>query len=173
MFTEKGFRYEERENGCPDVVLGKTCLYCHPTCLSGPVEETHFLVLEQILSSGKTFRFYLLDKHNELQDFTPDEELEYYRTSTKSVENDLFVAFKTNRRSLFKLKSEILELEAQKIHLPTIRTPYLSGYGSISKQFVNEVYKGMVLKGLLIESSKVMGIQTIPVCRSANQKRLR
>ena len=43
MFTEKGFRYEERENGCPDVVLGKTCLYCHPTCLSGPVEETHFL----------------------------------------------------------------------------------------------------------------------------------
>ena len=132
-----------------------------------------FPLLEQILSSGKTFRFYLLDKHNELQDFTPDEELEYYRTSTKSVENDLFVAFKTNRRSLFKLKSEILELEAPKIHLPTIRTPYLSGYGSISKQFVNEVYKDLVQKGLLIESSKVTGIKTILLCRAAIQKELR
>mgnify|MGYP007007856289 CR=1 FL=1 len=173
MFTEKGFRYEERENGCPDVVLGKTCLYCHPTCLSGPVEEIHFPVLEQILSSGKTFRFYLLDKHNELQDFTPDEELEYYRTFTVSVENDLLVAFKTKRSNLFKLKSEILELEAQKIHIPTIRTPYLSGYVSISIRFVNEVYKDLVQKGLLIESSKVTGIQTILLCRAANQKELR
>ncbi|WP_205125394.1 hypothetical protein, partial [Bacteroides salyersiae] len=83
------------------------------------------------------------------------------------------VAFKTKRSNLFKLKSEILELEAQKIHIPTIRTPYLSGYVSISIRFVNEVYKDMVQKGLLIESSKVMGIQTILLCRAANQKELR
>lgn len=173
MFTEKGFRCEERVNGCPDVILGKTRLYCHPTCLSGPVEETHFPVLEQILSNGKSFRLYSLDKHNELQDFTPDEELEYYRSRTESVENDLLVAFKTKRSNLFKLKGEILELEAVKIHVPTIRTPYMSGYASIPRQFINEVYKNMVQKGHLIESSKAMGIQTIPLCRTANQKELR
>ena len=174
VFTENGFRYAERSSvGCPDVILGKTCLYCHPTCLSGPVEETHLPLLEQILSGVRTFRFYLLNKHNELQDFTPDEELEYYRTFTVSVENDLLVAFKTKRSNLFKLKSEILELEAQKIHIPTIRTPYLSGYVSISIRFVNEVYKDLVQKGLLIESSKVTGIQTILLCRAAIQKELR
>lgn len=172
VFTEKGFRYEERVNGCPDVILGKTCLYCHPTCLSGPVEETHFPVLEQILSNGKSFRLYSLDKHNELQDFTTGEELEHYRSCTEAVESDLLVAFRTKKSNLFKSKNEILELVAQKIHMPTIRTPYMSGYASISKQFVEEIYKNMVQRGLLIEDSKVMGIQSIPLCRTANPKEL-
>lgn len=173
VFTEKGFRFEERKIGCPDVVLGKTCLYCHPTCLSGPVEETHFPVLEQILSNRKSFRLYSLDKHSELQDFTTDEELEHYRSCTKVIESDLLAAFRTKKSNLFKSKNEILESVAQKIHTPTIRTPYMSGYASISRLFVNEVYKNMVQRGHLIESSKAMGIQTIPLCRTAIQKELR
>ena len=89
------------------------------------------------------------------------------------MENDLLVAFKTKRSNLFKLKGEILELEAVKIHVPTIRTPYMSGYASIPRQFINEVYKNMVQKGHLIESTKAMGLQKIPLCRTANQKELR
>ena len=126
-----------------------------------------------VWEADENSRFYSLDKHNELQDFTADEELEYYRSCTESVENDLLVAFKTKRSNLFKLKGEILELEAVKIHVPTIRTPYMSGYASIPRQFINEVYKNMVQKRHLIESSKAMGIQTIPLCRTANQKELR
>ena len=173
VFTANGFRYEERKIGCPDVILGKTRLYCHPTCLSGPVEETHCQLLEQILSGVKTFRLYSLDRHNELYDLTPEEEWAHYRSLAESVENDLLIAFKTKRSNLYKAKCEILELEAQEIYLPTIRTPYLSKYASISKQFIDEVYKNMVQKGLLIESSKVMGILKIPLCRAANQKELR
>lgn len=174
LFMNNGFRYEARkyQSECPDVILGKTRLYCHPQSLSGPVEEVHFPMIEQLLSGAKTFRFLHTDKYKELFDMTPDEELQHYHSCMETVQNDLLTAFKTKRRNLFKLKCEILELVAQKIHLPTIRTPYMSSYTSISKQFVDKVYKDMAQKGLLIEGSTIRGVQTIPLCRAANQKEL-
>ena len=36
LFTETGFSIKENKykDGCPEVYLGKTCLYCHPQSLS-------------------------------------------------------------------------------------------------------------------------------------------
>ena len=43
LFTETGFSIKENKykDGCPEVYLGKTCLYCHPQSLSGPVLKEH------------------------------------------------------------------------------------------------------------------------------------
>lgn len=43
LFSRAGFTILENPPGCPSFQLGTTCLYCHPTELSGPVEERHFL----------------------------------------------------------------------------------------------------------------------------------
>ena len=42
--------------GCPDVVLDKTRLYCHPQELSGPVRKDLIEHIEKILTQGTTFQ---------------------------------------------------------------------------------------------------------------------
>ena len=50
LFTETGFSIKENKykDGCPEVYLGKTCLYCHPQSLSGPVLKEHMELIEKI-----------------------------------------------------------------------------------------------------------------------------
>lgn len=43
LFSRAGFTILENPPGCPSFQWGTTCFYCHPTELSGPVEERHFL----------------------------------------------------------------------------------------------------------------------------------
>ena len=52
LFTEQGFGVKEGKykNDCPEVYLGKTCLYCHPQELSGPVRKEYIGRIEKILA---------------------------------------------------------------------------------------------------------------------------
>ena len=74
LFTEAGFRIEDRNVGCPDFILGKTRLYCHPESLSGPTEERHIALVEGTLRKGVSFRYERTDKYDRLYDFTPEED---------------------------------------------------------------------------------------------------
>lgn len=64
LFTEAGFRIEDRNVGCPDFILGKTRLYCHPESLSGPTEERHIALVEETLRKGVSFRYERTDKYD-------------------------------------------------------------------------------------------------------------
>ena len=65
LFTETGFSIKENKykDGCPEVYLGKTCLYCHPQSLSGPVLKEHMELIEKILAQGTTFRYLRTDTY--------------------------------------------------------------------------------------------------------------
>ena len=80
LFTETGFSIKENKykDGCPEVYLGKTCLYCHPQSLSGPVLKEHMELIEKILAQGTTFRYLRTDTYGEILDLTEEEELAYY-----------------------------------------------------------------------------------------------
>ncbi|MCO7113944.1 hypothetical protein NIB75_19370 [Bacteroides uniformis] len=70
LFTETGFSIKENKykDGCPEVYLGKTCLYCHPQSLSGPVLKEHMELIEKILAQGTTFRYLRTDTYGEILD---------------------------------------------------------------------------------------------------------
>ena len=78
LFSQNGFTIEERKyGGCPDVVLDKTRLYCHPQELSGPVRKDLIEHIEKILTQGTTFQYLRTDTYGELLDLTEEEELAY------------------------------------------------------------------------------------------------
>ena len=80
LFSQNGFTIEERKyGGCPDVVLDKTRLYCHPQELSGPVRKELIGRIEKILTQGTTFQYLRTDTYGEVLDLTEEEELAYYR----------------------------------------------------------------------------------------------
>lgn len=80
LFSQNGFTIEERKyGGCPDVVLDKTRLYCHPQELSGPVRKELIERIEKILTQGTTFQYLRTDTYGEILDLTEEEELAYYR----------------------------------------------------------------------------------------------
>ena len=56
LFSRAGFTILENPPGCPSFQLGTTCLYCHPTELSGPVEEPHIALVERVLRQGTSFQ---------------------------------------------------------------------------------------------------------------------
>lgn len=56
LFSRAGFTILENSMGCPSFQLGTTCLYCHPTELSGPIEEPHIALVENLLKTGRSFR---------------------------------------------------------------------------------------------------------------------
>lgn len=94
LFTETGFSIKENKykDGCPEVYLGKTCLYCHPQSLSGPVLKEHMELIEKILAQGTTFRYLRTDTYGEILDLTEEEELAYYH---KTHDMTIGVSFST------------------------------------------------------------------------------
>ena len=105
LFTETGFSIKENKykDGCPEVYLGKTCLYCHPQSLSGPVLKEHMELIEKILAQGTTFRYLRTDTYGEILDLTEEEELAYYHKTHDMTIGGVFLdAFRTKRRNLYK-----------------------------------------------------------------------
>lgn len=94
LFSRAGFTILENPPGCPSFQLGTTCLYCHPTELSGPVEEPHIALVERVLRQGTSFQYQTTDRYDRLYDFTVEEELAYYR---QHYSEQLFLeAFRTS-----------------------------------------------------------------------------
>lgn len=107
LFSRAGFTILENPPGCPSFQLGTTCLYCHPTELSGPVEEPHIALVERILRQGTSFQYQTTDRYDRLYDFTVEEELAYYR---QHYSEQLFLeAFRTSDPSKYHLRDEVLE----------------------------------------------------------------
>ena len=100
LFSQNGFTIEERKNGCPDVVMDKTRLYCHPQDLSGPVRKELIERIEKILAQGTTFQYLRTDTYGEILDLTEEEELAYYHeTHDMTIEGVFRDAFRTKRRT--------------------------------------------------------------------------
>ena len=115
LFTETGFSIKENKykDGCPEVYLGKTCLYCHPQSLSGPVLKEHMELIEKILAQGTTFRYLRTDTYGEILDLTEEEELAYYHKTHDMTIGGVFLdAFRTKRRNLYKSREQVLEIPA-------------------------------------------------------------
>lgn len=117
LFTETGFSIKENKykDGCPEVYLGKTCLYCHPQSLSGPVLKEHMELIEKILAQGTTFRYLRTDTYGEILDLTEEEELAYYHKTHDMTIGGVFLdAFRTKRRNLYKSREQVLEILVEK-----------------------------------------------------------
>ena len=80
LFTETGFSIKENKykDGCPEVYLGKTCLYCHPQSLSGPVLKRAHGAYREDSGTGTTFRYLRTDTYGEILDLTERENVAYY-----------------------------------------------------------------------------------------------
>lgn len=174
LFAEQGFSIEERRNGCPDVFLDKTRLYCHPQSLSGPVLEQHIKLVEEILHKGTTFRYLRTDTYGEILDLTEEEELAYYHEihdmTIKSVFRD---AFRTKRRNLYKRREKILEIFIEKLHVKTLREKSVYTSSSPAWRYILEIYRNMVSEGELIEAHKETAFGSCPLCRTANDKEMK
>ena len=122
LFSQNGFTIEEcKYGGCPDVVLEKTRLYCHPQELSGPVRKDLIEHIEKILTQGTTFQYLRTDTYGELLDLTEEEELAYYHETHDMTIGGVFLeAFRTKRRNLYKIREQVLEIITGK--LPLCRT---------------------------------------------------
>lgn len=124
LFTETGFSIKENKykDGCPEVYLGKTCLYCHPQSLSGPVLKEHMELIEKILAQGTTFRYLRTDTYGEILDLTEEEELAYYHKTHDMTIGGVFLdAFRTKRRNLYKSREQVLEILVEKLRVKTLR----------------------------------------------------
>ena len=129
LFTETGFSIKENKykDGCPEVYLGKTCPYCHPQSLSGPVLKEHMELIEKILAQGTTFRYLRTDTYGEILDLTEEEELAYYHKTHDMTIGGVFLdAFRTKRRNLYKSREQVLEILVEKLRVKTLRgSPFI------------------------------------------------
>lgn len=174
LFSQNGFTIEERKNGCPDVVMDKTRLYCHPQDLSGPVRKELIERIEKILAQGTTFQYLRTDTYGEILDLTEEEELAYYHeTHDMTIEGVFRDAFRTKRRNLYKNREELLELLVEKLRIKTFCR--YSAYSNTSPvwRYVREVYDKMVAKGELVEGYKHTLSGDLPLCRTATVKELK
>ena len=123
LFSQNGFTIEEcKYGGCPDVVLEKTRLYCHPQELSGPVRKDLIEHIEKILTQGTTFQYLRTDTYGELLDLTEEEELAYYHETHDMTIGGVFLeAFRTKRRNLYKIREQVLEIITGKLQVRTLR----------------------------------------------------
>ena len=150
LFADAGFGIEDDKFGCPYFVLGKTRLYCHPESLSGPTEERHVPLIEQLLACGVSFHYECTDKYELLHDFTPEEELDFYRTTCAPViEEALLNAFRTSGPNHYKLREEILELLVDRFMVHTVCRPLDTSFDSPCNRYIREIYNDLLRRGLL------------------------
>lgn len=176
LFTEQGFGVKEGKykNDCPEVYLGKTCLYCHPQELSGPVKKEHIGRIEKILAQGTTFRYLRTDTYDEILDLTEEEELAYYHEVHDMTIGGVFCeAFRTKRRNLYKNREQVLEILVEKIRVKTLREKYGSTNSSPAWRYTREVYKKMLAEGRLVEGSKQTASGKLMLCRTATERELK
>lgn len=155
LFADAGFCIEDDKFGCPYFVLGKTRLYCHPESLSGPTEERHVPLIEQLLARGVSFRYECTDKYELLYDFTPEEEMNHYRTTYAPViEEALLNAFRTSGSNHYKLREEILELLVERFMVHTVCRPLGTSFDSPCNRYIREIYNDLLRRGLLVETRR-------------------
>lgn len=115
-------------------------------------------------------RYERTDKYDRLYDFTPEEELEYYRrTNAETVERVFLAAFQTRRRDHYKYRNEILEPLVQRYMVHTVRCPTGTRFDSPCNRYVREVYDSLCRRGLLIQVEKKNDAGSVLYyCRSAD-----
>lgn len=176
LFTEQGFGVKEGKykNDCPEVYIGKTCLYCHPQELSGPVRKEYIGRIEKILAQGTTFQYLRTDTYDEILDLTEEEELAYYHeVHDMTIGGVLCEAFRTKRRNLYKNREQVLEILVEKIRVKTLREKYGSTSSSPAWRYTREVYKKMLAEGRLVEGSKQTASGKLMLCRTATERELK
>ena len=176
LFKEQGFGVKEGKykNDCPEVYLGKTCLYCHPQELSGPVRKEYIGRIEKILAQGTTFQYLRTDTYDEILDLTEEEELAYYHEVHDMTIGGVFCeAFRTKRRNLYKNREQVLEILVEKIRVKTLREKYGSTSSSPVGRYIREIYGKMVANGELVEGYRQTVSGSLPLCRAATAKELK
>ena len=148
LFSRAGFTILENPPGCPSFQLGTTCLYCHPTELSGPIEE----------------QYQITDRYDRLYDFTVEEELAYYRQ--QHSERLFLEAFRTSDPSKYHLRDEVLEELVRQLMVHTVRAPLGCSFDSPCVHFAREIYASLVQSGLLIEIQRRKPYGTMTYCRT-------
>ena len=175
LFSQNGFTIEEcKYGGCPDVVLEKTRLYCHPQELSGPVRKDLIEHIEKILTQGTTFQYLRTDTYGELLDLTEEEELAYYHETHDMTIGGVFLeAFRTKRRNLYKIREQVLEIITGKLQVRTLRKSSIYSNTSPAYCYIMETYGKMVSEGRLVEECKPTAAGKLPLGRTATGRELK
>ena len=159
LFTETGCSIKEHKykDGCPEVYLGKTCLYCHPQSLS-----------------GTTFQYLRTDTYVEILDLTEEEELAYYHETHDMTIGGVFLdAFRTKRRNLYKSREQVLEILVEKLRVKTLRGKSVYSNTSPAYRYIREMYGKMVSEGRLVEGCKQTASGKLPLCRTVTGRELK
>ena len=174
LFSQNGFTIEERKyGGCPDVVLDKTRLYCHPQELSGPVRKELIGRIEKILTQGTTFQYLRTDTYGDVLDLTEEEELAYYReVHAMGIEGIFSEAFRTRRRNLYKSREQVQEILVEKLRVKTFRESSVYSSTSPAWRYIREIYEKMLAEGKLVEGYKHTGSGKLMLCRTATDREI-
>lgn len=162
-FTANGWEYHEPKmsGACPTITKGKTRLYCHPTALSGPVEESILKSheVENILTdkSFETFalcpyRFVGRDVYDELMDWNDTEYQQYLVRKQPEIEKALLNAFTTKRKDLFRSEGACFNV-AKSFNVKRL-TNYLTYTSSDPEQTFTKK-----LLDQLVETGKIMKVK--------------
>ena len=137
---------------------------CHPTELSGPVEEPHIALVERVLRQGTSFQYQTTDRYDRLYDFTVEEEFAYYR---QHYSEQLFLkAFRTSDSSKYHLRDKVLEELVRQLMVHTVRALLGCSFDSPCVHFVRETYASLVQRGLLVEIQRRKPYGTMFYCRT-------
>ena len=178
LFTETGFSIKENKykDGCPEVYLGKTCLYCHPQSLSGPVLKEHMELIEKILAQGTTFRYLRTDTYGEILDLTG--RLFFVRVPAEEAAQAVaqyhfggYILF--GRDFQDKSREQVLEILVEKLRVKTLRGKSVYSNTSPAYRYIREMYGKMVSEGRLVEGCKQTASGKLPLCRTATGRELK
>lgn len=173
LLEEAGFEVEHNGPGnCFEATWDKTRLFLGSNNISGPTREDHVELIQRTLTKGKLFKLYGTDIYQELYDFTPEEEYEYYKaTYDATIEQILMDAFRTKRRTLYKNSSNVIFRLWEEFRIDTIRKDN-GCFDGPCLLYLNNAKKQMISKGLLDECIGQGFYGKIYYCRLVTAKEL-
>lgn len=144
---------------CPEVRLGKTALYCHPTQLGGPVEESLIPTIEKMLKSGSSYRFLSTNVYHELLDIRNEEIPEFLeRQYGDLLDRRLPAILKTKKRNLYYNKPGILDKLSREYDPQTLDRPYVGVPSNAAVQFVERHIGKLLQDGTLMSTTDRNGV---------------
>ena len=133
---------------CPELSLGKSNLYCHPTQVSGIVETSLIKPLEDIFRKGNNYIFRATDIYEDVYDFTWDELKQYHLDRNRqTIELLLLDSFKTKRSNLYKPVAKVIEHIAEKISVHTFLKANSYIPADVEREVVRELFDGLYNEG--------------------------
>jgi len=146
----------KKYGGCPEVKKGCQELYLHPMSASGIVIAEDVPRIERLLGGAITFRHYHTDIYEDYVLMTDEEYLRLLEGRRDEIVKDVLEKFQTKRKNLyFALAYELLGRVCKKYRIKRVGAK--SQYNDLEAQFIFEIFKELLAKGLIVSAKTKHG----------------